>query len=150
MSVEIPSVPLVPIVNLPNVVANSMVVESIPQPDIQTIGEFFETRNFSRFFGVLGVASTALIAYLLYRKYAEKFIVDEPVPQRPQQQEQFSVVEVVEEDQPVEILKEDIKKKVVLYQVPRGFFTPAVAPFALKLETFMRVAKIEYEVNSPN
>jgi len=36
---------------------------------------------------------------------------------------------------------------VTLFQVSRGFHTPSVSPFLLKLETFMRIAKIPYKVS---
>ena len=36
---------------------------------------------------------------------------------------------------------------VVLYQLPRGPFTPSLTPFAVKLETYLRLAKIPYQVD---
>lgn len=36
---------------------------------------------------------------------------------------------------------------VILHQVPRGLRAPSASPFALKLETFLRMAKISYQVN---
>jgi len=38
------------------------------------------------------------------------------------------------------------KNVVVLHQVQRGKFTPSISPFPLKLETYLRMAKIPYEV----
>lgn len=35
---------------------------------------------------------------------------------------------------------------VILHQLRRGRFTPAISPFALKLETFLRMASIPYKV----
>jgi len=37
------------------------------------------------------------------------------------------------------------KNVVVLHQVQRGKFTPSISPFPLKLETYLRMAKIPYE-----
>ncbi|KAK3772104.1 hypothetical protein RRG08_061188 [Elysia crispata] len=34
---------------------------------------------------------------------------------------------------------------VVLYQLPRGPYTPSLTPFAVKLETYLRLAKIPYQ-----
>jgi hypothetical protein len=36
---------------------------------------------------------------------------------------------------------------VVLHQLKRGKWTPCVSPFALKLETYLRMAGIPYQVN---
>ena len=38
------------------------------------------------------------------------------------------------------------KDTVVLHQFPRGKITPSISPFCLKLETYLRVAAIPYEV----
>lgn len=35
---------------------------------------------------------------------------------------------------------------VLLHQLPRGRFTPTISPFSLKLETYLRMAKIPYQV----
>ncbi|CAG7786608.1 unnamed protein product [Allacma fusca] len=37
--------------------------------------------------------------------------------------------------------------KVVLHQCPRGYSTPCIAPFPLKLETLLRIAGIPYDVD---
>jgi len=50
-----------------------------------------------------------------------------------------------EEVQPPPVVEEE-KDKVTLFQVPRGYFTPSASPFGLRLETFLRVAGIEHEV----
>lgn len=39
------------------------------------------------------------------------------------------------------------KDVVVLHQLDRGRFTPSISPFPLKLETYMRITKIPYQVN---
>jgi hypothetical protein len=36
---------------------------------------------------------------------------------------------------------------VVLHQLKRGKLTPCISPFALKLETYLRMAGIPYQVN---
>lgn len=36
---------------------------------------------------------------------------------------------------------------VLLHQFDRGAFTPSLSPFVLKLETYLRMAKIPYQVN---
>ena len=38
------------------------------------------------------------------------------------------------------------RDKVTLFQLGRGPETPGVSPFALKLETYLRMANIPYEV----
>jgi len=35
---------------------------------------------------------------------------------------------------------------VVLHQLDRGVFTPNISPFPLKLETYLRMANIPYQV----
>lgn len=40
------------------------------------------------------------------------------------------------------------KPTVVLHQLKRGKFTPCVSPFALKLETYLRMAGISYRVST--
>ena len=42
------------------------------------------------------------------------------------------------------------KDTVVLHQFPRGKITPSASPFCLKLETYLRMAGIQYEVISNN
>ena len=37
--------------------------------------------------------------------------------------------------------------KVILHQFNRGAVTPSPSPFVLKLETYLRMANIPYEVN---
>jgi hypothetical protein len=36
---------------------------------------------------------------------------------------------------------------VVLHQLDRGVFTPNISPFPLKLETYLRMANIPYQVD---
>jgi hypothetical protein len=38
------------------------------------------------------------------------------------------------------------KDVVLLHQLDRGIFTPSISPFPLKLETYLRMADIPYEV----
>jgi hypothetical protein len=38
------------------------------------------------------------------------------------------------------------KNVVILHQFPRGKFTPSASPFALKLETWLRMADVKYQV----
>ena len=38
------------------------------------------------------------------------------------------------------------KDVVVFHQLDRGRNTPNISPFALKLETYMRITKISYQV----
>jgi hypothetical protein len=38
------------------------------------------------------------------------------------------------------------KDTVILHQFPRGFKCPSASPFALKLETWLRMAEIPYQV----
>jgi hypothetical protein len=38
------------------------------------------------------------------------------------------------------------KGVVVLHQFPRGYKVPSISPFALKLETYLRMADITYQV----
>ena len=45
-----------------------------------------------------------------------------------------------------ERFKDSPKDVVILHSVPRGVTVPQISPFALKLETYMRMAKIPYEV----
>jgi hypothetical protein len=40
------------------------------------------------------------------------------------------------------------KDVVLLHQLDRGIFTPSISPFPLKLETYMRMAGISYEVQN--
>ncbi len=39
------------------------------------------------------------------------------------------------------------KDVVILHQIPRGLRAPSPSPFALKLETWLRAAKIPYNVS---
>lgn len=44
-------------------------------------------------------------------------------------------------------LKTDFKKDVVyVYQFPRSLVIPSLSPYCLKLETWLRLADINYEV----
>lgn len=36
---------------------------------------------------------------------------------------------------------------VILHQFNRGRITPSISPFPLKLETFLRITNISYQVN---
>ena len=38
------------------------------------------------------------------------------------------------------------KDVVILHQFPRGYKVPSASPFALKLETYLRMADITYKV----
>jgi hypothetical protein len=40
------------------------------------------------------------------------------------------------------------KDKVILHQPPRGLNVVNLSPFCVKLETYLRMAKIEYEVDT--
>lgn len=40
------------------------------------------------------------------------------------------------------------KDVVILHQFPRGLNLPSISPFALKLETYLRMAEINYQVTS--
>ena len=42
------------------------------------------------------------------------------------------------------------RDKVILFQVRRGPFAPSMSPFALKLETYLRMAEIPYQVGTQN
>ena len=42
------------------------------------------------------------------------------------------------------------RDKVILFQVRRGPFAPSMSPFALKLETYLRMAEIPYQVRTQN
>lgn len=42
------------------------------------------------------------------------------------------------------------KDVVVLHTVPRGNYCPSLSPFALKLETFLRMMDIKYQVSIEN
>ena len=37
--------------------------------------------------------------------------------------------------------------RVYLYQFPRTYFVPSLSPFSFKLETWLRMANIEYEAS---
>ena len=48
-----------------------------------------------------------------------------------------------------ELVKRDWEKDVVyLVQFPRAGSVPSVSPFALKLETWLRMADVKYKVRS--
>ena len=42
--------------------------------------------------------------------------------------------------------KDENRATVILHQLSRGKFTPCISPFALKLETYLRMADIPYKV----
>lgn len=42
--------------------------------------------------------------------------------------------------------KEHPVNTVILHQIGRGPYAPSMTPFAVKLETFLRMAKIPYQV----
>ena len=44
------------------------------------------------------------------------------------------------------VVKEYPKDTVILFQFPRAHHTPSLSPFALKLETWIRAAGIQYQV----
>ena len=39
------------------------------------------------------------------------------------------------------------KNKVILHQFPRGLHAPSASPFVMKLETWLRMAGVPYQVN---
>ena len=41
-----------------------------------------------------------------------------------------------------------MKDVVILHQLPRGKLTQSVSPFSLKLETYLRMADIPYQVGT--
>ncbi len=41
-----------------------------------------------------------------------------------------------------------MKDVVTLHQLPRSKFTPSISPFSLKLETYLRMAGIRYQVGT--
>lgn len=42
------------------------------------------------------------------------------------------------------------KDIVILHQFPDGFRAPSASPFCLKIETWLRMVDIKYQVNSTN
>jgi hypothetical protein len=38
--------------------------------------------------------------------------------------------------------------RVYLYQFPRTYYVPSLSPYSMKLETWLRMANIDYEVNA--
>ena len=42
--------------------------------------------------------------------------------------------------------KDHPKDTVILFQLSRGQTVPSISPFPLKLETYLRIAKIAYQV----
>ena len=50
---------------------------------------------------------------------------------------------------PCKMAPKDVNKhnKIILHRLNGGKFTPCISPFELKLETYLRMADIPYQVN---
>jgi hypothetical protein len=114
---------------------------------------FFEQRSFRRLVAVLGIGSAVCLAYSAIRKRWFPTLSELGISKSREtvnNKDGFSIVNINDDDKVKddETTGKEVQKQVevILHQVPRGFFTPAVSPLGLKLETFLRVAKIEYKV----
>lgn len=127
-----------------------------PVSSDSSVAGFFEQRSFRRLVAVLGIGSAVVLAYSAFKKhlflptpslddFTKEIEAEIPIP--------VTIADDVVGDGNVNANEETEteepppkKEKVILYQVPRGFFTPVISPFGLTLETFLRVADIEHEV----
>ncbi len=116
-------------------------------------------RSFHRVGLVLGLSGGLLAAYFgacyIYRKfYARALPSVDPsslslkLTASKEKEEVLETYLAQTSEMPID--PSDPNFKVVLHQCPRGYFTPCIAPFSLKLETFLRIANIPYEVMVPN
>ena len=112
----------------------------IPPPEV--------SRSFNRFAIILGLSGTAFATYLagcyLYRKFYPRDRVETTASGTEIRVSASKALAVTFQDQAALSPKDT---KVILHQCPRGYYTPCIAPFSLKLETYLRVANIPYEVN---
>jgi len=121
-----------------------------PTPEVEASGpysyfDFVLNRSYHRVGLILGITASAIgayygVRYLCSSSSGEK--VDIPMTSASTADSEISVREsgLMEAERP----KKNIK--VILHQCPRGYNTPCISPFSLKLETFLRVANIPYEV----
>jgi len=115
-------------------------IDVVTPSNKQNLITFFKNRSYRRVFAILGVGSAAFVGWILYIRYQKKQFpfVDKKSPQLALTEGPTGILSNVR--------KNDKKDKVILSQCPRGLITPCIAPFPMKLETYLRLAKIPYEV----
>jgi hypothetical protein len=126
---------------------------------------FGGSRYLQGFFGVIGFGSTAVVAYFIYKKYLarmetlrkqkeqkgkermKKSAVKEKATEKVEEpvSEPLSTVSI-EDEEMNNVPDVPQKPQVIMYRTSQGNFTPSTSPFAFKLETFLRIAKIPYKV----
>lgn len=132
--------------------------------------DFMRNRSFRRLIYAAGAGSVFFVAWYLYRRYTEEIseeyhhrsavsLADSlPAEVQPQYNEapnnNNNIVDLSDQQRqaqaepalPKLMMSPPVEDKVVIHCCPRGFFVPSIATEPLKLETFLRVANIPYEV----
>ena len=125
--------------------------EAIPMVDVPVpVGQ--ARRSFHRIAFVCGLGGAAVLAWHIFRKLkaaqqereakekAEAIISKEKTVAE-------SEAEINNNNRWRHPLRNPLPTvQVVIHQCPRGYLTPCISPFSLKLETYLRVAGIPYEV----
>lgn len=117
-----------------------------------SLKDYFKFRSLRRVYAVVGGAGVLLAAWYIYRKISNRAVIRKSSTSHLSacNPSTNSIVDRTKacystcgKDQ---LPSEPVYDHVVIHCCPRGYYVPSIATEPLKLETFMRVADIPYEV----